>query len=130
MINYSEKLKESCEKNKEIQEIFYKNLLALNSIDNVIDRDVKKDIMQFNPELNDNLRMKLLSMQISYTPLREEKFTRLLKDFVANREKLIEINKKLEVNEEVEESYELNEEDSYLFKEESNLVKPFMNNFY
>lgn len=97
----------------------------MKSIDNVIDKDVKKDIMQFNPELNDQLRMKLLSMKISYTPLREEKFTRLLNDFVSNRERLIDIKKQLEVKE--EESYELNEEDSSLFKEESDLIKPLMN---
>ena len=126
---FSEQLKEGCEKNKEIQTIIYKNLLALKSIDTVIDKDVKKDIMQFNPDLNEQLRMKLLSMKTSYTPLREEKFTRLLNDFVSNREKLLEIKKELAVQE--EESYQLNQEDSFLiFKEESDLVKPIVNNEY
>ncbi len=101
----------------------------MKSIDNVIDKDVRKDIMQFNPELNDQLRMKLLSMKTSYTPLREEKFTRLLNDFVSNREKLLEIKKELAVQE--EESYQVNQEDSFLiFKEESDLIKPIINNHY
>ncbi len=81
--------------------------------------------MQFNPELNEQLRMKLLSVKSSYIPLREEKFGRLLNDFVKNKEKLIEIKKQLVLNE--EDSYELNEEDSSIFEEESKLVKNIIN---
>ena len=85
----SEKLKEGCEKNQEIHTIIYKNLLALKSIDNVIDKDIKSDLMKFNPELNIQLRMKLLSMTISFFPLREEKFSRFLDDYVSNKVNII-----------------------------------------
>jgi len=113
-------LKEGCEKNKEIQDIIDKNLLALKSIDHVIDKDIKKDISKFNPELNDQLRMKLLSTRIAFTPLGEEKFARLLDNFIQNREKVIEINKIREVNE--DDSIEYQEEDKSLFQEEKDMV--------
>ena len=63
----------------------YKNLLALKSIDNVIDKDIKSDLMKFNPELNIQLRMKLLSMTISFFPLREKKFSSFLEHYVSNK---------------------------------------------
>lgn len=113
-------MKEGCEKNKEIQDIIDKNLLALKSIDHVIDKDIKKDISKFNPELNDQLRMKLLSTRIAFTPLGEEKFARLLDNFIQNREKVIEINKIREVNE--DDSIEYQEEDKSLFQEEKDMV--------
>lgn len=119
-------MKEGCEKNKEIQDIIYKNLLALRSIDTVIDKDIKKDIMRFNPELNDQLRMKLLHMKTSFIPLRTEKFVNLIEGFISNKEKLLEINKIREVNED-DESFEVEEEEIGLFKEERDLVRGFMN---
>jgi Ca2+-binding EF-hand superfamily protein len=84
-----EKLKEGCEKNKEIHDIIYKNLLALKSIDTVIDKDIKKDIMRFNPELNEQLRNKLLSHKTSFIPLRDEKFVKLIEEFISNRVKIL-----------------------------------------
>jgi hypothetical protein len=116
-------LKEGCEKNKEIQDIIDKNLLALKSIDHVIDKDIKNDILRFNPELNDQLRMKLLSTRIAFTPIREEKFARLLDNFIQNREKVIEINKIREVNE--DDSIEFQEEDKSLFQEEKDMMHYF-----
>ena len=118
----SEKLKDGCEKNKEIQEVIEKNRMALKSIDNTIDKDIKNDIMRFNPEMNDQLRMKLLSTRISFTPLREEKFTNLLNNFVSNIERHNEIKKIREV----EEIEEIDEDeppgDEILFQAERNLI--------
>ncbi len=114
-------MKEGVEKNKDLQDIIDKNLLALKSIDHVIDKDIKKDISKFNPEMNDQLRMKLLSTRIAFTPLGEEKFARLLDNFIQNREKVIEINKIREVNE--DDSIEFQgEEDKSLFQEEKDMV--------
>jgi hypothetical protein len=77
--------------------------------------------MRFNPEMNDQLRMKLLSTRISFTPLREEKFTNLLNNFVSNIEKHNELKRIREV----EETEEIDEDDpgeEILFQAERNLI--------
>jgi hypothetical protein len=72
-------------KNKEITDIINQNLLALKYIDNEIDNDIKNDLMRFNPEMNEQLRMKLLNIRYCYLPLRDEKFGKLLDNFVVNK---------------------------------------------
>ncbi len=65
--------------------------------------------------------MKLLSTTISFTPLREEKFVNLFNNFIGNKEKIIEINKIREINE--EDSYEAEDDDKYLFSQEKEIVE-------
>jgi hypothetical protein len=81
--------------------------------------------MRFNPEMNDQLRMRLLSMKTSFTPLREEKFTKLILNFVANKEKLLENDMLKEIRED-EDSYEQEEEEYGMFNEEKDFVKKFL----
>ena len=100
----------------------------MKSIDHVIDKDIRNDILRFNPELNDQLRMKLLCTKISFTPLREEKFARLLNNYISNREDVIEMNKIREVNE--DDSIDLQEDDKFLFEEEKNLVTHLTNKWH
>lgn len=45
--------------------------------------------MRFNPEVNDQLRMKLLNIKTSFIPLRDKKFTHLIDNFVENKVLLI-----------------------------------------
>ena len=78
-------MKEGYEKNREIHGLIYKNLIALRTIDNLIDNDIRNELISFNPDLNDQLRMKLLSTRISSIPLREQKFAKLINNFVANK---------------------------------------------
>ena len=63
----------------------------------------------------------MISTRISFTPLREEKFTHLLNNFVSNIEKHNEIKRirEVEENEEIDE-YDPGEE--ILFQAERNLI--------
>jgi len=45
-------------KNREIQDLINKNLMALRTIDSLIDNDIRNELISFNPDLNEQLRMK------------------------------------------------------------------------
>ena len=95
--------------------------MALKSIDNIIDNDIKNDIMSFNPEANEQLRIKLLNQRVAFIPARDEKFGRLIDDFVLNKENLMEIKKQ---NEEFKEMSVVEEdEEDNLFKREREFVR-------
>jgi len=81
-----EQLKVGCEKHKDIYDIIDKNLIALKSIDMIIDNDIKNDIMSFNPEANEQLRIKLLDQRVVFIPSRDKKFTNLIDDLIKNKE--------------------------------------------
>jgi len=61
--------------------------MALKEIDELIDVDIKSEITKFNPEQNEELRMKLLSLQSSYIPLREVKLEKLVDCMIENKDK-------------------------------------------
>lgn len=82
-----EELKKGCSKHKEIYEIIEKNLMALKSIDLIIDNDIKNGLMGFNPEANEQLRIKLLDQKIVFIPSRDKKFESLIEGLVNNKEK-------------------------------------------
>ena len=77
---------------KEIFELINKNLSGLSSIDNIIDEDIHKEILKFLPENNWELRNKLYTISGSI-PIRENKFTNLLNEFVESKEN--EITRKM-----------------------------------
>jgi hypothetical protein len=85
LIFLSEKFKEGFERFKEIQDIIFSNQCSLRLINEQIDEDIKKNLISFNPDLNDELRMKILGTKMSSLPLREEKFTKLVTNFIANK---------------------------------------------
>jgi Ca2+-binding EF-hand superfamily protein len=122
-----EKLKEACQKNSHLSDIIDKNLMALKSIDNIIDNDIKNDLMRFNPDVNDQLRTKLLNLRVSYIPLRDGKFNKLIEDFVSNKEKLIEFNKQREENKDEDDSLEEQADEDSVFREEKEMVEMFSN---
>jgi hypothetical protein len=64
-------------------DIIEKNLYALKSIDNVIDEDLKNNLMVFNH--NEDLKHKLLDVNSSYIPIRDKKFGEVLDDYTKNR---------------------------------------------
>lgn len=75
-----------CTKYKDIYDIIDKNLMALKSIDMIIDNDVKNDINSFNPDINETLRIKLLNQRVVFIPSRDRKFEYLIEDFIKNKE--------------------------------------------
>lgn len=81
-----EQLKIGCEKHKDIYDIIDKNLIALKSIDMIIDNDIKNDIMSFNPDANEQLRIKLLDQRVVFIPSRDQKFTNIIEDLIKNKE--------------------------------------------
>ena len=85
-----EELKIGCSKHKDIYDIIDKNLQALKSIDIIIDNDIKNDIMSFNPEANEQLRIKLLDQRVVFIPSRDKKFSNIIDGLVKNKELLNE----------------------------------------
>lgn len=72
-------------------EIIKKNSIALMSIDNVIDNEIKRDLSKFNPEMNNQLRMKLLGVNVVFYPRRDEKFENVLNSFIDNKVKKLSL---------------------------------------
>ena len=68
-------------------EIIEKNLYALKSIDNVIDEDLKNNLIIFNQNRTDNLESRLLDVHNSFMPIRDKKFERVLNDITDNKVK-------------------------------------------
>jgi len=58
---------------------------ALKSIDNEIDRDLKNNLIVFNQNLSEDLRLKLLDVNSSFMPIRDKKFEKIIGDFTKNR---------------------------------------------
>lgn len=81
-----DQLKQGCTKHKDIYDIIDKNLIALKSIDMIIDNDIKNDIMSFNPEANEQLRIRLLDQRIVFIPSRDQKFIKIIDDLIKNKE--------------------------------------------
>lgn len=81
-----EQLKIGCATHKDIYDIIDKNLIALKSIDMIIDNDIKNDIMSFNPDANEQLRIKLLDQRVVFIPSRDEKFSKIIDDLIKNKE--------------------------------------------
>lgn len=75
-------MKEGCQKNKLIYNIIDQNLKALQGIDNIIDKEVKNDLLNFNPDLNEQVRRKLMDVREIFIPRRDEKFEQMVEDFV------------------------------------------------
>ena len=101
----------------------------LNNIDKIIEKEVKKDLLKFNPEMNEELRTKLLSSNASYIPKIEEKFLNFMENFIKLKKEVIEKDtiKKSE-NANINDS-DSEKEDSIdlIFKEEKSVIKKVMN---
>lgn len=65
-----------------IYNIIDKNLKALKGIENIIDKDVKNDLLHFNPDANEQIRRKLMNVREIFIPKRDEKFELMVEDFV------------------------------------------------
>jgi hypothetical protein len=102
---------------------------VLNNIDKIIEKEVKKDLLKFNPEMNEELRTKLLSSNASYIPKIEEKFLNFMENFIKLKKEVIEKDtiKKSE-NANINDS-DSEKEDSIdlIFKEEKSVIKKVMN---
>lgn len=81
-------MKDACINNKALCDIIDKNLYALKSIDNVIDEDLKNNLMIFNHNLSEDLKTKLLDINTCYMPLRDKKFEEILNDLTCNKVKI------------------------------------------
>lgn len=103
-----EQLKKGCAKHKEMYNIIDKNLNALKSIDHIIDNDIKNDIMSFNPDANDQLRIKLLNQRVVFIPKRDDKFAGLIDNMIRINERRGELKN---IKDEMKESF-IEDEDS------------------
>jgi len=82
---FSENLKLGTMAHKEIFELISNNLSGLNSINISIDQDIRKELLNFNPEYNEELR-NILCQQNACMPLRENKFSNLLTSFIRDKD--------------------------------------------
>jgi len=76
--------------NQEIFELITKNLAGLNSIEKLIDKDIKNEILKFNLKYNNELRNLVFIEQYGYMPFRENKFCNLIDEFVKNQESIFQ----------------------------------------
>lgn len=129
-----EQLTEGFQSNKDLENIINKNMLSLKSIDTVIDNDVKKDLMRFTEAQNLFLKQKLYGGNCETCPIKDNKFKKLVEEFIDKKEKINAINtKKDEYDEEDSASYDYenfdnhNKDEEDLFKEEREIYDMVIN---
>ena len=54
----------------------------MNKIENEIDSEVKNEILKFNPEMNDALRIQIYKQSCSSVPSRDKKLTDFIDSYV------------------------------------------------
>ena len=59
--------------------------LCAKSIDNIIDEDLKNNLIVFNHNLSEDLKLKLLDVNSSFMPIRDKRFEEVLEDYAKNR---------------------------------------------
>ena len=71
---------------KEIFELIKKNLAGLNSIGSLVDEDLQKEVLNFLPQNDWELKMKLLSKPCPNIPPLDRKFGVMLENFIEHKE--------------------------------------------
>ena len=91
-----EQFVEGFKANKDLENVINNNMLALKTIDKVIDEDVKKGLMMFNAEQNMYIQQKIFGGNYESCRIRDRRFGNMLTGFIKAKEEMAERRKQRE----------------------------------
>lgn len=71
---------------KELADIVNNNAQKLKNFEELLDKEIVKDIMKFHPSHNAFLRQKFFGMKYDYCPIQEIKFAKMIQELINTKQ--------------------------------------------